>query len=247
MGTSERKGRERAEREQRILDVGRRMLVTQGYHGLSMDRIAGEIEYSKGIVYQHFSSKDDLLCAISVDLLKEAVSFFRRASHFSGQARERLTAVAVAAQLLFRLNPDGFQAQLILWVNSIAEKAPEERQASLGQLHAEATEIFMGIVRDAVQRKDLVLPADLGPLTLVHGMWAMLVGAELLAQTRKTAASFESLDFGAVTRRNLQVFWDGLGWKPLSTKWDYEETVRRVLDEQFAEEHEKLLKMGQTP
>jgi len=246
MGTSERKRRELAERERRILDAGRKMLVTHGYHGLNMDRIAKEIEYSKGIVYQHFASKEDLLCAISVDLLKEAVSLFLRASRFSGHARERLTAVAVAAQLLFRLNPDGVQAQLILWVNCIAEKAPEERQASLGRLHEEATEIFMGIVQDAVQRKELVLPADLVPLSLVHGMWAMLIGTELVGQARKIGTSFKSLDFGAATRRNLQVFWDGFGWKPLSTECDYEATVRRILDEVFAKEHEKLLKMGYT-
>ena len=246
MGTSERKERERAEREQRILLVARRMLVEQGYHGLSMDRIAEEIEYSKGIVYQHFSSKEDLLCAISIDLLKEGVGFFRRASRFSGHARERLTAVAVAAQLLLRLNPDGFQAQLIIWVNSIAEKAPQARQASLGRLQSEAIEILAEIVRDAIQCKELVLPADVVPLSLVHGTWAMLVGSDLLAQAGKTSADFKSLELGVVTRRNLEILWDGFGWEPLSTEWDYEATVRRVLADLFAEEHEKLLKTGVT-
>jgi len=182
MGTSERKMRERAEREQRILQVGRRMLVEEGYRGLNMDRIAAEIEYSKGIVYQHFSSKEDLLCAISIDLLKEGISFFRRASRFSGHARERLAAVAVASQLLMRLNPDGFQAQLIIWVNSIAEKAPQERQASLGHLQSESIGILTEIVQDAVQRKELVVPPEFVPLSLVHGMWATLIGTELLAQ-----------------------------------------------------------------
>lgn len=246
MGTSERKERNLAQREQRILEVGRRMLVTHGYRGLSMDRIAAEIEYSKGIVYQHFSSKEDLLCAISIDLLREGVVFFRRASRYSGHARERLTAVAVASQLLLRLNPDGFQAQLIIWVNSIAEKAPQERQASLGHLQSEVIEILTEIVQDAVQRKELVVPPEFAPLSLAHGMWAMLIGTELLAQERKSAASFEPLDSGTVTRRNLQVFWDGFGWKPLSTEWNYEATVRRVLDELFAEEHERLLKTGRT-
>ena len=123
MGTPERKERERAQREQHILQVGRRMLVEHGYHGLSMDRIAQEIEYSKGIVYQHFSSKEDLLCAISVDLLKGVLDFLRRAARVRGHARERLTAEAVAIQLHCALNPDGFQAQLLIWVNSIAEKA----------------------------------------------------------------------------------------------------------------------------
>jgi hypothetical protein len=131
-------------------------------------------------------------------------------------------------------------------VNSIAEKAPEERQASLGHLQSEVVEMLTKIVQDAVRRKELVLPADLAPLSLVHGMWAMLIGTELLAQAPKVAPSFKSLDCGMATRRSLQLLWDGFGWKPLSTKWDYEATVRRVLDELFAKEHEKLLKMGRT-
>ncbi len=33
------------------------MIVRDGYHGLSMDRIAEALEYSKGTIYQHFSCK----------------------------------------------------------------------------------------------------------------------------------------------------------------------------------------------
>jgi len=72
--------------------------------------------------------------------------------------------------LHLRLNPDAFQAQLIIWVNSIAEKAPENaRQA--WHFQSEVVEIFTEIVQDAVRRKELVLPDDMEPLSLVHGMW----------------------------------------------------------------------------
>ena len=45
------KKREIAEREARILDVARPLLLESGYHGLNMDRIATKLGLSKGTVY----------------------------------------------------------------------------------------------------------------------------------------------------------------------------------------------------
>lgn len=244
MGTSERKQRERAERESLILDVGRKMLLKDGYHGLSMDRIAEEIEYSKGIVYQHFASKDDLLCGISINLLREGVAFFHRASQLRGRPRERLTAIALASQLLFRLHPDSFQAQLIIWVNAIADRASQERREVMGQLQTDLHVLLIGIVDDAIARNDLRLPPGVTPHNVMHGMWAMLVGADLTAQAPRFAKQWDTVEPAAVVRWNIQRLWDGYGWKPLSTAWDYAETEKRTLTELFPEEYQVLQRSG---
>ena len=65
METLSRKQREIQEREALILEVAREMLLERGYLGVTMDRIAQAIEYSKGTVYQHFSSKEDVLVALA--------------------------------------------------------------------------------------------------------------------------------------------------------------------------------------
>lgn len=244
MGTSERKQRERAEREELILDVGRKMLLKDGYHGLSMDRIAEEIEYSKGIVYQHFASKDDLLCGISINLLREGLAYFHRASQLPGRPRERFTAIAVASQLLFRLHPDSFQAQLIIWVNAIADRAPQERREAMGQLQGELHALLVSIVDDAVARNDLRLPPGVTPHSVMHGMWTMLIGAELSAQAPKLSNQCEAIDPATSARQNIQRLWDGYGWKPLSTVWDYAQTEKRTLTEVFPEEYQALQRAG---
>lgn len=244
MGTSERRQRERAEREKLIIDVGRRMLVEHGYHGLNMDRIAEEIEYSKGIVYQHFASKDDLLCGISIDLLQEGLHLIRRASNFPGLPRERLTAVVVASHLLFRLHPDGFQAQLIIWISSIAEKTPSARQEMLCRLQDELHNLLLEIVNDAVLRGDIRLPPGFDPHYLVHGMWALLVGTELTVQAPKCTPHMHVLDPHASVWHSIHRLWDGFGWKPLSTEWDYLATKSRILAEVFPTEYAAVQKNG---
>ena len=67
MGTLTRKQREIREREQLLLRVARKMLIEQGYSGLSMDQLAEATEYSKGTVYQHFSTKEDLVTALAIE------------------------------------------------------------------------------------------------------------------------------------------------------------------------------------
>ncbi len=47
-----------------ILDTTRRLLVKEGYHNLSMRKIAKSIDYSATSIYLHFESKDALLHAL---------------------------------------------------------------------------------------------------------------------------------------------------------------------------------------
>ncbi|MCE5325406.1 MAG: TetR/AcrR family transcriptional regulator [Planctomycetaceae bacterium] len=244
MSTEERKLRQRDEREHLILRVGRKMLIERGYLGLNMDRIAQEIEYSKGIVYQHFSSKEDMLCAMTIEMLGDMLGLFRRAVEFRGRTRERIAAVATAAQLQFRLNPDHLQAQQILWIASIAHKASNERRLELDRLDAQAIGLFEQLIDAAVADGDLTVPKGIEPQQLVYGMWSMMIGAEVLGYDPSHEIVFGKLNFGRAVRRNLQTFLDGLGWQPLSSDWDYEKTVRRVLQTVFHDEWSDLKRKG---
>ena len=58
------RARQRAEREQLILSEGEQLLAEQGYDGLIMDVLAERVGISKGTIYQHFATKEDLFSAI---------------------------------------------------------------------------------------------------------------------------------------------------------------------------------------
>lgn len=58
------KERQRAEREQLILDAAEEILLEKGYYEMSMDDIAARVGISKGTVYLHFTSKDALVLAL---------------------------------------------------------------------------------------------------------------------------------------------------------------------------------------
>jgi AcrR family transcriptional regulator len=56
----ERKEETRAE----LVEAAARMFARRGFHGASVEQIAGEAGYSTGAIYWHFEGKDDLFLAV---------------------------------------------------------------------------------------------------------------------------------------------------------------------------------------
>jgi AcrR family transcriptional regulator len=63
------------ETRQRILDVARQLFVERGYAGTSIRDIAEELRMTKGSLYYHFSSKEELLHALMTPLVTEQDAF----------------------------------------------------------------------------------------------------------------------------------------------------------------------------
>jgi TetR/AcrR family transcriptional regulator, fatty acid metabolism regulator protein len=57
------KDRQREERERLILEAAEELLAEKGYHEMSIDEIAARVGVSKGTVYLHFPSKEELVLA----------------------------------------------------------------------------------------------------------------------------------------------------------------------------------------
>lgn len=56
---------EQAERNRAlVLDAARRVFLARGYHGATLEQIAEEAGFSKGVVYSQFHSKADLFLAL---------------------------------------------------------------------------------------------------------------------------------------------------------------------------------------
>lgn len=65
MGVKERQGREREAVSRSILDAARDLFVAEGYHNVSIRKIAERIEYSPAAIYSYFPSKDDIFFALA--------------------------------------------------------------------------------------------------------------------------------------------------------------------------------------
>lgn len=63
------------ETRERILDAARRLFVERGYAGTSIRDIAEDLRMTKGSLYYHFSSKEELLNALMTPLVAEQDGF----------------------------------------------------------------------------------------------------------------------------------------------------------------------------
>ena len=75
MGIKERREREKQNIKSTIMKIVNRIVSEKGWNGVTMRKIAEEIEYSPPIIYEHFDSKDAILhelkCEAFGKLLKQ--------------------------------------------------------------------------------------------------------------------------------------------------------------------------------
>lgn len=236
MNTSERKQKELADREEKILVAARKMLLTDGYHGLSMDRIAQNLQYSKGTIYNHFSCKEEIIIALATETMEIRVSLFRRGATFRGSARERLMALGVASELFYRLFPDHFVFEQIIRLDSVWEKTSEKRRSFCMKCEQSCMEIASALVREAVSRDEISLPEGTTPEDIIFGLWAMTVGAYSIMSTSESLVGLGVMHPAEVVNRHLEMVLDGYGWKPLSTDIDYSKARQKILAEVYPDE-----------
>jgi AcrR family transcriptional regulator len=236
MQTLTPKKREILEREARILDVARPIVVREGYHGLNMERIAEKVQYSKGTVYNHFSCKEEIIIALAIQNAAKRVELFRKAAQFKGCPRHRMMAIGEAAEKFVREYPDYFLFETILRLDSVREKTSEKRRSVILGCEMQCMDVVAGVVRDAVAAEDVVLPKAFTPEKLVFGLWSLTSGAFSIAVTSESLASMGLDDPFETVREHSDALLDGHGWKPFSHQFDSKKVLKKIRSEVFGNE-----------
>lgn len=114
MGVAERKSRERAEREQRIVAAARAIAEREGWEAVTVRRLAEEIEYSQPVLYSHFENRTAIVAAVAVEGFGEIAEVMRSAANAASGTAEAVDAVA-RAYLDFALgHPALYEAMFVL-------------------------------------------------------------------------------------------------------------------------------------
>lgn len=231
-----RKQREIRVREARILAIAREQIAQSGYLGLNMDRIAAQIEYSKGTIYQHFRNKEEILLALVNEAFDTRLRMFRAAAAFEGPHRVRLATVGAAAEAFVEQFPVHFEVEQIVRANSIWEKTSPERRALMESCERNCMATVVEIVRQAVAGGDLSLKGTTTPEEIVFGMWSIYLGVQTITHSSSVLAEIGIRDPIASLRTNQQMMLDGYGWRPLSSDFDYTTHMDQVKRERFRHE-----------
>jgi AcrR family transcriptional regulator len=86
--SSNRQDRRRQRRSQQILDGAMRLIEEQGLEALTIQRLAGELDWAVGAMYRYFRSKDALLAALQRRVIEDLSRRLRQTLAAFGQALE---------------------------------------------------------------------------------------------------------------------------------------------------------------
>jgi len=237
-----RKQRELAQREELILDSAQNILHEQGYSYLTMDRVAEAVEYSKGTIYNHFSSKEDMVCSLCCRSINNLINMFTRAAEYKGTSRERFSAIGIGYSLYHQAHPMTAQNVQIIKINAVREKISDAKLAEMESLEQRIIEIALDVVKEAISCGDL--PKETSPIAngIVFGVWSMYFGALILEHSD---IPLQDLGFSPTVQLlwlNTQKFLDGYNWLPLSSDTDNEAMFNKISSDLYANEIEIINK-----
>lgn len=80
----------------KIFDAARALFVDKNYNDVTMSEIANAAGVTKGALYHHFDSKDDLYLKMMHDYLEGIESLIRNAIDGAGSSRDRMRQLALS-------------------------------------------------------------------------------------------------------------------------------------------------------
>ncbi len=218
----------RQQRELQLLALAQQILHQEGFAGLTMDRLAALSDVSKGTLYNHFGNKEDVLTALSVASLQRLSVQFQQAATFAGNSRERALALHHAYSEFSATEPTLFLCLLSAATPGVTEKSSAERILRRQQLETALLACCQAVLADAVADGSLQLPAGAGLEQCAFINWALAFGCNALWQPLRQSGLFTELHVEDVNLHSINMLFDGMGWRPLSADWNYQDSWQRI-------------------
>lgn len=133
MSHIERRQKEKEEVKQKILDAAQNIAVREGWHAVTIRKIAEEIEYTPPIVYEHFENKEELIKEIVYSGFEILGKKFTQAREAETDSRKLIKALSMIHWDFAFENVELYQLMF-----SLERPAPTEEMA-----------VNMGIIKNA--------------------------------------------------------------------------------------------------
>jgi AcrR family transcriptional regulator len=177
MGVKERRERQKGQLRQEILVAAREILVREGYEGLSMRKVAEQIDYSPTAIYLHFKDRDDLVFCVCEELMAGLVRELR-------EVTERHSDPLVALKKGLRryvdfglAHPQHYQATFGIPHGHDPKK--DARYKEPGTMSMQAFSFLPRLVGECVKQKKLakvdVQRASCALWAGIHGITSLLI------------------------------------------------------------------------
>jgi AcrR family transcriptional regulator len=163
-----------------ILAAAERMFAKEGESGLSIRRLADEIDYSPSAIYKYFGSKEELLEELKDSFFERLLAQVDRGLANNPEFHDRARACVTTYIATATARPHHYVAAFCGVTSpevSACRAAPEWedfRQSAKGQ----AFSVLVDLVQDG--QAEGVFDASIDPFMAANSMWASMHGLALL-------------------------------------------------------------------
>ncbi|GAB6263014.1 TetR/AcrR family transcriptional regulator [Photobacterium sp. CCB-ST2H9] len=233
-----------ADRDQELIMLAKDLVNKEGFANLTMDKLAAISPYSKGTVYNHFCSKEDVIVALCTHAIKAEMLLFNRVLGMEGSSREILMAVHVAYHIFARLEPVLSTCLLTAKTPWVIDKASGARVEILNQLEEQMIDSADAIVNHALEEGNLMMSAAVSTDAVVFANWSLALGSNALIMNATNSRCIHRLQDPFTVLNNVNMLLDGMDWKPLSSEKDYKRLWKHIEQTFFADEISLLSQLG---
>jgi AcrR family transcriptional regulator len=183
MGSKERKAREFERRQDQILAAAEGLFRRKGVAGVRLEDIAEAIEFSKGIIYLHFQSKEALFAHILHKKIDRLLEMLRQVAALDEPMRDGVRR-CLRVTVDFYFEHREYYA-LIFHVDTHSANLPMELQRALLARKRDCLVVLGQVLGRGVSEGVLPDWMEVEKLALV--LWGMLNGILQLVETHQAA------------------------------------------------------------
>jgi TetR/AcrR family transcriptional regulator len=183
MGIIERKKREKDLRREIAMDAAMAIYNEEGYHAITMEKIAEHCEISRPCLYLYFKNKDEILINAIINHTEYFTQLLQDLYDNREQLKDRLLEELWGRFINFyEREPGTFNATLYFLQHEMILNLPKELRDSIDKSGSKVVNFQHRIIEYGV-KTGLFIKCD--PMTLAEVIWTSFLGIIQLERSKK--------------------------------------------------------------
>lgn len=192
MGVMERRAREREIRRESAIDAAMKIYEEEGYHAITMDRIAERSELSRAALYLYFKNKEEILISAVVAHSDYFAELLREAYEDRESTKDQLLEkMWECFKKFYEKDPTTFTAWYYLHQSDVIGNLSPELRDILHEAGAKVVALHHKIVEYGVSQGVFI---DYDFRALAEVIWSTFLGIVYIEQSKKVLSRRVHLD-----------------------------------------------------
>jgi TetR/AcrR family transcriptional regulator len=208
MGIAERRQRECENRKNLVLATARKLFSQKGFANVKLDDIATEIEFSKGTIYSHFESKEEIYAHVLLEHLQSLLGFIKNAVQASGNSPQAIRDCLEVYVQFYNDHPKYFQMLFFVDLFSNHYRIPDRLLKEISIQKIACLAVLQKVLARGIKAGEI--DAKYSPKEMALMLWGMINGILQLAESQQIKVN----ELDTLIRVSFDVVIKGMKGKP---------------------------------